>query len=115
MRTARRQHRRRGQQTDWWLSLGARGIESSRRQLATGRTRLSSKYLTVSFDTSLYGDTMKHSLEPRMDRLLTYQITVQGRHDRAWSDWFCGMAITYVVRSVQLLLTTLLPSLELDC
>lgn len=63
MRAARGHHRRRGQQTVWWLSLGARGIEASRRQLAAGRTRLSSKYPTVSFDTSLCGDSMKHSLE----------------------------------------------------
>lgn len=30
-----------------------------------------------------------------MDRPVTYQIKVQGRLDREWSDWFCGMAITY--------------------
>jgi hypothetical protein len=30
-----------------------------------------------------------------MDRAVTYQITVQGRLDRQWSDWFCGMAITH--------------------
>jgi len=30
-----------------------------------------------------------------VDRLFTYQIKVQGRLDRKWSDWFNGLAITY--------------------
>lgn len=30
-----------------------------------------------------------------MDELFTYQIKVQGRLDRKWSDWFNGLAITY--------------------
>jgi hypothetical protein len=30
-----------------------------------------------------------------MDRLVTYQIKVQGRLGGKWSDWFDGMALTY--------------------
>ncbi|HSR28999.1 MAG TPA: hypothetical protein VLY63_00435, partial [Anaerolineae bacterium] len=33
-----------------------------------------------------------------MERPHTYQITVQGRLDREWSGWFCGMVITYQTR-----------------
>jgi hypothetical protein len=31
---------------------------------------------------------------PGLDRPATYQIKVQGRLDRRWSDWFGGMTIT---------------------
>jgi hypothetical protein len=36
---------------------------------------------------------MKQSLSA--DRPVTYQIRMQGRLDKSWSDWFNGMTITF--------------------
>ncbi len=36
---------------------------------------------------------MKQNLNP--NRLMTYQIQVQGRIDEGWSDWFSGMIVTF--------------------
>jgi hypothetical protein len=39
------------------------------------------------------GMPMKQNLN--RNRLMTYQIQVQGRIDAGWSDWFSGMTVTF--------------------
>ena len=45
---------------------------------------------------------------PTADRPATYRITVQGRLDESWSDWFNGMTIAVMNEDDPLPITTLI-------
>lgn len=50
-----------------------------------------------------------------MDRLVTYQIKVQGRLDESWSDWFNGMTITVESERDDAPITTLIGAVTDQC